>query len=207
MPQAQPIVYVVDDNASFAKALGLAVQAQGYPVQTFASAQRFLDSVDPSRPGCLVLDVRMPGMSGLELQSEVAARGLPLVVVIMTGHGDVPIAVEAMRKGAFDFIEKPFRNDLLLQRIAQALEKLNLIQQSQAQVACFQQRLSGLTQRERQVMDLVAEGKLNKEIAFGLGIAEKTVKNHRASVMGKLQIDSVAELVRSLTTLQMSQSS
>ncbi len=125
----------------------------------------------------------------------------------MTGHGDVPIAVEAMRKGAFDFIEKPFRNDLLLKSIAQALEKLNLAQQGQAQVAGFQQRLAGLTQREHQVMDLVAQGKLNKEIAFGLGIAEKTVKNHRASVMEKLQVESVAELVRSLTTLQMSQSS
>ena len=207
MPPEQPIVYIVDDNVSFTKALGLAVQAHGYPVQVFSSGQTFLDSIDPSRPGCLVLDVRMPGMSGLELQSIIVDRDLPLTVVIMTGHGDVPIAVEAMKQGAFDFIEKPFRNDLLLKSVARALEKLNLAQQNQTQLACFQQRLSGLTQRERQVMDWVAQGKLNKEIAFGLGIAEKTVKNHRASVMEKLQVDSVAELVRFLTTLQISLSS
>ena len=207
MKQMPPTVYIVDDNESFLKALGLAVQTHGYPVRTFTSGQAFLEGVDPSQPGCLVLDVRMPGMSGLELQSRIADMGLPLVVVIMTGHGDVPIAVEAMKKGAFDFIQKPFRNDLLLESIDRALDSLNQTGQSRADIASFRQQLACLTQRERQVMDHVAQGKLNKEIARELGIAEKTVKNHRASVMDKLQVDSLAELVRQLTTLYISQSS
>ena len=139
MQQAPPLVYIVDDNESFLKALGLAVQTQGYPVRTFTSGQTFLERVDPSQPGCLVLDVRMPGMSGLEIQSKIADMGLPLAVVVMTGHADVPIAVAAMKKGAFDFIEKPFRNDLLLESIARALDYLNQTRQSRADVTSFLQ--------------------------------------------------------------------
>jgi len=201
------MVYIVDDNASFLRALDLAVQAQGYSVRTFTNAQAFLDGVDPLQPACLVLDVRMPGLSGLELQAKTNDLGLPLVTVIMTGHGDVPMAVEAMKRGVFDFIQKPFRNDLLLETVARALTQLKREQHQQADVACFRQRLQALTQRERQVIDLVAQGKLNKEIARELDIAEKTVKNHRASAMEKLDVDSVARLVCKLTTIHISQSS
>jgi len=204
MSQAQPIVYVVDDNESFLKAVGPAIRAGGYDVETYVSAHDFLTHLNPSQGGCLVLDVRMPSMSGLELQARLADVESHLAIIIVTGHGDVSMAVEAMKQGAFDFIEKPFRNSILLDRIEKALEQQRRTSDQSRELKAFKQRLSLLTRRERQVMDHVAQGKLNKTIAHDLGISEKTVKNHRASVMEKLQVDSLAQLVRHLTEMQLS---
>jgi len=200
----QPIVYVVDDNESFLKAVGPAIRACGYRVETFTSAHDFLSHLDPSQGGCLVLDVRMPGMSGLELQARLVDMEADLAVIIVTGHGDIPMAVEAMKQEAFDFIEKPFRNNILLERIQRALEQQGQASDRIRKLKAFKQRLSLLTWREHEVMKHVAQGKLNKTIAHDLGIAEKTVKNHRARVTEKLQVDSLAQLVRHLTEMQLS---
>jgi FixJ family two-component response regulator len=168
----------------------------GQPCQSFASAGEFLDQYDPANRGCLVLDIRMPRMSGLELQSELNARGSDLPVIFITGHGDIPMAVEAMRRGALDFIRKPFREQDLLDRINEALDA-ELIRRKKAMEASeLVERINSLTDREKAVFEAVADGKMNKVIGFDLGISERTVEVHRANVMKKLNVRTLAELIR-----------
>jgi two-component system, LuxR family, response regulator FixJ len=189
-------VFVVDDDAAVCDSLRFLIESVGLRVETFASAGAFLAAYEPGTPGCLVLDLRMPGMSGLELQEQMARRGLNLPVIIITAHGDVPAAVRAMRAGAIDFMSKPFSDQALLDRIHQALEKDAQARSERAARDAVAARIALLTPREREVMDLVVSGKANKEIAAVLDLSAKTVETHRARVMDKMQANSVADLVR-----------
>lgn len=195
-PNPQATVFVVDDDQAMRNSLKWLISSVGMRVECFASADEFLHAHQPGRAGCLLLDVRMPGMSGLELQEVLGERGITVPVIIITGHGDVPMAVRAMKAGAIDFIEKPFNDELLLEAIRRALaldERLRGLHLERAEVA---DRLAQLTPREREVMDMVTDGKSNKEIAGDLGVSAKTVEAHRARVMEKMQAGSLAELVR-----------
>ena len=191
-----PVVFVVDDDPAMRDSLRWLIESTGVQVETFADAQTFLARIRPEVPGCLVLDVRMPGMSGLDLQSELARRGIGLPTIVVTGHAEVPMAVRAVKAGAIDFIEKPFSDQLLLDRVRQGIEMDRLARHGRAQRADVLRRLSLLTQREREVLDLVVAGRANKEIAAALRLSPKTVEVHRAHVMEKMQASSVAELVR-----------
>ena len=191
-------VFVVDDDASVRNALTRTIQAAGLKVKTFTSARDFLTQSLPEGPACLVLDVRMPGLSGLDLQTELNARHNRTPIIFITGHGDVPVSVKAMKGGAVDFLTKPFRNDDLLEAIQEALKKDERLLASRVQIDAIQRRIQTLTPREREVLELVAKGLLNKQIAAELGAAERTVKVHRGRVMEKMQVQSVAELVRAV---------
>jgi two-component system, LuxR family, response regulator FixJ len=195
MRDNQPTIFVVDDDHAIRQSLDVLIQSVGLRVETYASAQAFLEAYDPARPGCLVLDVRMPNMSGLELQTTLKERRIGLPVIIITGHGDVPIAVRAMKAGAMEFLEKPFSKQLLLEHIHEAIARDACQRDERARCTLVEARLSQLSARERQVMDLVVGGKVNKEIAAELGVSKKTVDVHRSHVMEKMQADSVAELV------------
>ena len=190
-----PTVFVVDDDQAVRKSLDMLIRSVGHSVETFSSAQDFLDRFDDQRPGCLVLDVRMPGMSGLELQRYLKQRGAGIPIIIITGHGDVPIAVRAMKDGAVEFLEKPFSKQLLLEHISVAMKQDLKRRERSANRSSIQARLDLLTGREHQVMELVAAGKLSKEVARELGISKKTVDVHRARVMHKMQVESLPELV------------
>lgn len=192
----EPTVFVVDDDEAVCRALRLLIKSAGMKAQTYSSAEQFLDAYKPSRPGCLLLDIQMPGMNGLALQEQLAQRKLKIPVIIITGHGDVPMAVRAMKLGAVDFIEKPFRDQALLDHIKRAIDQDAQDRHDQAELDQIKQRLGLLSRRERQVMDLVVTGKLNKVIAYELGITQKTVEFHRANVMRKMRVKSLAELVR-----------
>jgi FixJ family two-component response regulator len=194
--EAEPTVFVVDDDPGVRKALSLLLKSVGLNAEVYASGQEFLTAYDPQRPGCLILDVRMPGMSGLELQDTLRARGMTVPVIILTGHGDVPMAVRTLQAGAVDFVEKPFREQVLLERVQQALQQDVARRRAEAQHADARARLRLLTPRERQVLDLVVAGRHNKGIAAELGVSMKTVEFHRSKIMDKLQADSVAALVR-----------
>ena len=170
-------------------------------VETYASAQAFLDAYEPGRPGCLLLDIRMPGMSGLELQRALAERAIALPVIILTGHGDVQIAVHAMKAGAVDFIEKPFNNELLLDRVQTAVAESVDARDARVERGVIESRRGALTPRERQVLDLVSAGETNKGVARQLGISEKTVEIHRARVMEKMHAKSLAYLVKMVASL------
>ena len=196
MSESEPTVFIVDDDSAVLKALRLLVKSLRMNVETYLSAQEFLDSYDPARPGCLVLDVRMPGISGLELQEKLRQRNISIPVIIMTGYGEVAVAVEAMKKNAMEFLEKPINGQVLLDRIQKAIAKDARIRQEQAAQKTVASRLALLTPRERQVMDLVIVGKLNKVIARELGISPKTVEFHRSNIMKKMKVESLAELVR-----------
>ncbi|MFI5397089.1 MAG: response regulator transcription factor [Candidatus Binatia bacterium] len=189
-------VFVVDDDPAMRESLRWLIESVGLNVETFPTAQEFLESYDPSTPGCLVLDIRMPGMSGLDLQSELAARKIPVPILIITGHAEVPVAVRALKAGALDFIQKPFSDQLLLDRIRRAIEADVLSRRAWSERAEVAARVGQLTPREREVMDLVIAGKANKVIASELGLSPKTVEVHRAHVMKKMQVDSLADLVR-----------
>jgi FixJ family two-component response regulator len=192
-----PPVFVVDDDASIRRALTRLIKSAGYRVNTFASAREFLDSgCSSDGPGCLVLDVRMPGLSGLDLQREMQNANLMLPIVFMTGHGDIPMSVKAMKAGAVDFLPKPVKATDLLRAVEQALARAYHDRAERKELESVQRRVEELTPREREVMALVARGMPNKLIAFELGIAEKTIKVHRARVMKKMQAGSLAELVR-----------
>ncbi len=192
----EPTVFVVDDDPAMRDSLRWLLESVGLAVQTFARAEEFLDIYDPASPGCLLLDVRMPGMSGLHLQDELAARHCTLPVIIITGYAEVATAVRALKTGAIDFIEKPFSDELLLERIRQAIDVDQRAREAQARRAAVAARFALLTPRERAVMELVIAGKANKVIAAELKLSPKTVEVHRANVMRKMEADSVAELVR-----------
>jgi FixJ family two-component response regulator len=189
-------VFIVDDDAAVRRFLSGLIQSVDLRVETHASAQDFLDAYEPGRPGCLLLDVRMPGMSGLELQRELAGQSIDLPIIILTGHGNVPVAVQAMKAGAVDFIEKPFNNELLLDRIQSAVAQSVRADSARIKRNEISNRLNLLTPRERQVFDLVVAGEVNKGIAHRLGISEKTVEIHRANVMNKMQAKSLASLIK-----------
>jgi FixJ family two-component response regulator len=190
-----PTVFVVDDDAGVRKALGRLLSSAGYPHQSFASAEEFLHGSDIEAPGCILLDIQLPGLNGLEVQQSLAGAGRHLGVVFITGHGDVPTSVRAMKAGAVDFLPKPFTDDELLRAVAEALDKSRREQDDESAVAQVRARLATLTERERQVLAHVVAGHLNKEAAADLGIVEKTIKVHRARVMEKMGVRSLAELV------------
>ncbi len=193
---ARPTVFIVDDDAAVRDSLKFLMRSVGHPVETFPSALEFLDAYRDDRPGCLVLDVRMPGMSGMELQEKLVERRALVPIIIITGHGDVPMAVEAMEAGAMDFIQKPFRDQDLIDRINQALEKDAKNRAALGELNLIRERLTSLTPREREVMNLVVHGKANKVIAGDLDLSQRTVEIHRARVMEKMQASSLAHLVR-----------
>ena len=190
------IVYVVDDADGIRHSLTLLLQSVKIKVKSCASAQEFFDVYDPSKPACLVLDIRMPEMSGLELQGKLVEENIHIPVIIITGHGDVSLAVRAMKAGAVDFIEKPFNDQLLLDSISSALDKSVELFEEQHECADFHERIGRLSPREQEVMDLLVEGKGAKEIAALLGISSKTVDVHRGHILEKTQMRSVPELVR-----------
>ena len=189
-------VYVVDDEPAVRKGLWRLLRSAGYEVSTFASAEDFLQGLEPEAAGCAILDVAMPGLDGLALQRTLADRGAALPVLFLTGRGDVPASVKAMKAGATDFLTKPVDEDVLLEALRRALERGKAERESRRRLVEARERLEALTPREREVLEGVVAGRLNKQIAGDLGIAEKTVKVHRGRVMEKLGASSVAELVR-----------
>ena len=192
----QPIVIVVDDDASVREAIASLVRSVRLEVQTFGSAQEFLQADPVDRPACLVLDVRLPGSSGLDLQRDLRGRGVGIPIVFLTGYGDVPMTVRAMKEGAIEFLIKPFRDQDLLDAIQHGLERSRSERREQTELAELRQRFESLTPRERQVMAEVVAGLPNKKIAAGLGTSEATIKLHRGQVMQKMRVGSLAELVR-----------
>lgn len=196
MPPASPIVFVVDDDVSVRESLELLIQNEGWQAETFASAQEFLDRPQSVVPSCLVLDVSLPGLNGLDLQQQVASERSDVPIIFITGHGDIPMTVRAMKAGAVEFLTKPFSNEVLLNAIHQALERSRIALDQKAQTDEIQKCYVSLTPREREVMALVVSGLLNKQIGGELGISEITVKAHRGQVMHKMKADSVASLVR-----------
>ena len=195
------VVYVVDDDSSVRRALSLLLQTVGLDVETFPSAQAFLAHAMPDRPACLVLDIRLRGTSGLDLQVALKEAGRDIPIIFITGHGDVPTTVRAMKGGAVDFLEKPFNDQQLLDCVDRALVRTRELRARQGERAKIQQRLDSLSSRERQVLMLVVTGMLNKQIAGELDIAEKTVKVHRGQVMRKMSAGSVVELLRMVEAL------
>lgn len=193
---ASSTVFVVDDDKAVRDSLALLVDSAGLQVETFASAQNFLDAYHPDRRGCLITDLRMPGMSGLELQEKLSAEDVRIPVIVLTAHGDVPAAVRALKGGAVDFVEKPFNPQALLDLIQQAIARDTEIHELAAQEAQVAERVALLTPREHEVMDLVVAGKANKVIAIELAISERTVELHRGRIMKKMQARSLAELMR-----------
>lgn len=197
----QPLVIIVDDDASVREALSDLIQSAGFQSVGFASAHELLEAHVLDNPGCLILDVRMPGVSGLDLQHYLVRNGRPKPIIFLTGHGDIPMSVQAMKAGAIDFLTKPFRDQTLLDAVTIAIER-DIAQMEEAQRAKEHfDRFATLTHRERQVMREVARGRLNKQIAFDLGIKEITVKLHRSNVMRKMQAASLGELIRAWETL------
>jgi len=196
MKDERPVVYVVDDDPSVLKSLERLLRSAGYQAEIFTSALEFLDFSHRDAPGCLILDVKMPELSGLELQERLAARELALPVIFITGHGTVPMSVRAMKAGAMDFLQKPFLDQDLLDAIGGAVATDRQAKQEQRELSKLRERLKTLTPRESEVFGLVVTGMLNKQIAFDLGTSEKTIKVHRARVMEKLSAESLADLVR-----------
>jgi two-component system response regulator FixJ len=197
----QALVIVVDDDEAVRSSTRLLLKSVGLPAVTYSSAQEFLDNYDPQQPGCVVLDVRMPGMSGLELQQLLNLRGAVIPVIFITGHGDIPMAVEAMQQGAFDFLQKPFRDQDLLDRVQRALEKDKSNRALLREKSRIQERRDSLTPREREILELMTRGKPNKVMAADLGVSQRTVEIHRARVMEKMGASSLAQLVRMVMDL------
>jgi FixJ family two-component response regulator len=196
MTEKEPIVFIVDDDSGVREALSSLIRSVGFGVQTFASANDFLRGQRPDAPGCLVLDVRLPGLSGLDLQRELTQGSIHIPIIFITGHGDIPMTVRAMKAGAVEFLTKPFRDQDLLDAIQQAIGRDRASRQERAEVAELRERFQLLTPREREVMQRVVEGLLNKQVAAELGTSEVTVKLQRSQVMQKMQAGSLAELVK-----------
>jgi FixJ family two-component response regulator len=196
MSDPAPLVCVIDDDPSVRKALGRLLKAAGFRVAVFAAAEEFLAQPPPAPPDCLVLDVLMPGLSGLDLQRSLAERNAPVPIVFITGHGDVPTSVRAMKAGARDFLPKPFRAEELLEAVRQAAAGCARARQAGAETEEIRRRAESLSRREREVMALVVAGLLNKQAGRQLGVSEKTIKVHRARVMRKMRAASLADLVR-----------
>jgi RNA polymerase sigma factor (sigma-70 family) len=194
--QAQPIAFVVDDDEAVRDSLRLLLKAAGVTSRCYDSAEAFLTDFRPDEYGCLVLDIRMPGMSGLELQEVLHERNVALPIVFITAHGDVPMAVEAVRRGAVDFIQKPFDDEILVEKVADALSSSERQHEEKLERNEIRRRVDSLTAREHQVMTQVVQGKANKVIASDLGVSQRTVEIHRSRVMEKMQAASLAQLVR-----------
>ena len=197
-----PTVLIVDDDEAVRNALRLLLKSIGLAARSFASAQEFMADYQPTQPGCLILDIRMPGMSGLELQQQLNLRGATIPVLFITGHGDIPMAVEAMQHGAFDFLQKPFRDQDLLDRVQRAFERDSSMRAQIKATEQIRQNLASLTPREREVLQLVTAGKPNKVMAADLGVSQRTIEIHRSRVMDKMQAGSLAQLVRMLIEVQ-----
>ncbi len=200
MTKAAATVFVVDDNAGVRSSLRELLTSVSLPVETFASGKEFLDAFDPDRPGCLVLDVRLKEGSGLDLQDELHRRGVTLPIIVLTGHGDVPNSVRALKAGAFDFLQKPPPPAVLLERIHAAIESDRAAREAASERAVALRRLSSLTPREREVMSLLVAGATSKEIASDLSLSVRTVEGHRRRVLSKLRVASAAQLVRVVLT-------
>ena len=196
MTENRPIVFVVDDEPAICLSLQRLLRSVGLEAQTFPSAQEFLGVKHPDGPGCLVLDVRLPGLSGLDLQQELLDAKVDLPIIFITGHGDIPMTVRAMKAGAVEFLTKPVRDQDLIDAIQHGIEKHRAVRLERAKVNEFKTLYDSLTAREREVFSLVARGLLNKQIAAQLGVAEKTIKVHRGQVMHKMKAESLADLVR-----------
>jgi FixJ family two-component response regulator len=196
MGEAESIVFIIDDDPLYRTSSERLVRSVGFSVQGFESARDFLNSRRPNVPSCLVLDVRLPGLSGLDLQRELAKAGVHIPIIFVTGYGDIPMSVQAMKAGAIEFLTKPFRDQALLDAIRQAIGRDQVARQQQARNADLRRRYESLSSREREVFRWVVSGMLNKQIANELGATERTVKFHRGNIMRKMRVNSLAELVR-----------
>ena len=202
MSEPESIVFVVDDDPSVRRAIGRLIGCAGLEVELFGSAQEFLASERPNVPSCLVLDIRLPGISGLNLQRQLAQANVHIPIIFITAHGDIPMTVRAMKAGALEFLTKPFRDQDLLDAIQLALERDRGRRQQEAELAALRERFELLSPREREVVDLVVSGMLNKQIAVRIGTAENTVKVHRSRAMEKMQAQSLADLVKMVDRLR-----
>jgi FixJ family two-component response regulator len=205
MDQRRPKIFVVDDDESVRDALVSLIRSAGLGVETFASAPEFLNRQQMDEPSCLVLDVRLPGLSGLDLQQRLAEINVSTPIIFITGHGDIPMSVRAMKAGAVEFLTKPFRDEDLLNAIREAIQRDGFARRRQAEIAALRDRYESLTAREREVMDLVVKGLLNKQAAAQLGVSEITIKVHRSQIMQKMRASSFADLVRMSERLRLSE--